>query len=70
MKIVFPGINIIGNLSSDTGLGVHARRLVTPLLARGYPAKVLDIDPTGTRRGHDTWLEDINVNNNLGGSSL
>ncbi len=56
------GINIIGNISANTGLGVHARHLVTLTLDRGYPVKLFDLDPAGERGGHDTRFADITVN--------
>jgi glycosyltransferase involved in cell wall biosynthesis len=55
------GFNIIGNVSANTGLGVHARNIVTLLLEKKYPIRVLDIDPTGNRRGHDQRFVDITV---------
>jgi glycosyltransferase involved in cell wall biosynthesis len=55
------GFNIIGNISSNTGLGVHARHLVTLMLDRGYPVKLFDLDPAGERGGHDTRFADFTV---------
>jgi glycosyltransferase involved in cell wall biosynthesis len=56
------GFNIIGNVSANTGLGVHVRNIVTLLIEKGYLIRVLDIDPTGNRRGHDQRFNDITVN--------
>lgn len=55
------GFNVIGNISANTGLGVHARNIVTLLVEKGYPILVLDIDPTGDRRGHDQRFIDYTV---------
>lgn len=55
------GFNVIGNVSSNTGLGVHARNIVTLLIEKGYPLRVLDIDPTGNRQGHDQRFIDFTV---------
>jgi glycosyltransferase involved in cell wall biosynthesis len=56
------GINVIGNISANTGLGVHARHLVTLILNKGYPVKLFDIDPAGERGRHDTRFTEITVN--------
>lgn len=55
------GINIIGNISANTGLGVHARHLATLMLDKGYPVRLFDLDPTDERSGHDTRFADITV---------
>lgn len=57
------GFNVIGNVSANTGLGVHARHLVTLILDRGYPVKLFDYDPTGRCARHDTRFADITANN-------
>ena len=44
------GINVIGCVSSNTGLGVSARNIVRLLLAKGCPVSILDLDP-GENRG-------------------
>jgi len=55
------GFNVIGNVSANTGLGVHARNIVTLLVEKQYPLRVLDIDPTGNRQGHDQRFAEITV---------
>src|SRR5688500_9588735 len=50
------GINVIGSVSSNTGLGVSARNIVRLLLARGCPLSILDLDPGKSRGGHDLTL--------------
>lgn len=57
-----PGFNVIGNITANTGLGVHSRHLLTLILERGHPVKVFDIDPSGNRGRHDTRFADIAVN--------
>lgn len=57
-----PGFNVIGNISANTGLGVHARHLITLIRERGHPVTVFDIDPSGNRGRHDTQFADITVN--------
>jgi glycosyltransferase involved in cell wall biosynthesis len=47
------GINVIGHVSGNLGLGVLARHVVDVLLARRCPVRVLDIDPKLGRGGHD-----------------
>ena len=39
------GFNVIGNISANTGLGVHARHLVTLILDKGFPGKALRHGP-------------------------
>ena len=41
------GVNLIGHLSSNTGLGVAARNTLRMLLANEVPVSVVDIDPGG-----------------------
>jgi glycosyltransferase involved in cell wall biosynthesis len=48
------GFNVVGNITSNTGLGVVARNFVTLLLGKGCPVSILDLDPGGDRTGHDT----------------
>lgn len=47
------GINVVGFVSGNLGLGVLARHVVSVLLARGCPVRLLDIDPGRGRGGHD-----------------
>jgi glycosyltransferase involved in cell wall biosynthesis len=48
------GINVIGYVSGNLGLGVAARSTVERLTAWGHPVSVADIDPGGGRAGRDT----------------
>lgn len=57
-----PGFNVIGNISANTGLGVHSRHLLTLMRERSHCVKVFDIDPSGNRGMHDTQFADITVN--------
>lgn len=47
------GFNVIGHVSGNLGLGVLARHIVNLLLSRRCPVRILDIDPTMGRGGHD-----------------
>ena len=47
------GINVIGCVSSNTGLGVSARNIVRLLLAKDCPLSILDMDPGESRGGYD-----------------
>lgn len=47
------GINVIGYVSGNLGLGVLARHVVSILLARQCPIRILDVDPGLGRGGHD-----------------
>ncbi len=55
------GINVIGYVSGNLGLGVLARHLVSVLLARGCPVRLLDIDPRQGRGGHDRRFVEYTV---------
>jgi glycosyltransferase involved in cell wall biosynthesis len=55
------GINVIGHVSGNLGLGVLARHVVRMLLSRGCPVQVLDIDPTLGRGGHDRSFAEYTV---------
>lgn len=55
------GINVIGHVSGNLGLGVLARHVVSVLLARGCPVQVLDIDPKLGRGGHDRRFAEYTV---------
>ena len=55
------GFNVIGNVSSNSGLGVHARILVTLLLQKGCPVTILDLDPGLQRQGYDSTFGSYTV---------
>lgn len=48
------GVNVIGYISGNLGLGVATRNTVRMLAERGVPAALTDVDPGGGRMGHDT----------------
>jgi len=47
------GVNVIGPVSGNLGLGVLTRHVVSLLLSQGCPVRILDIDPKLGRGGHD-----------------
>lgn len=47
------GVNIVGHVSGNLGLGVLARHVVSLLLSRGCGVRILDIDPRMGRGAHD-----------------
>ena len=47
------GFNIISYISGNLGIGVTARNVTRLLLDKGYPVKLLDLDPGIGRGGHD-----------------
>jgi glycosyltransferase involved in cell wall biosynthesis len=47
------GINIIGYVSGNLGLGVATRNTIRMLTGLGTPMALTDVDPGGKRRGHD-----------------
>ena len=47
------GVNVVGHVSGNLGLGVLARHVVSLLLSRGCAVRILDIDPRMGRGGHD-----------------
>lgn len=47
------GINVIGHVSGNLGLGVAGRNVVRALLERGCPVAILDLDPGLGRGGYD-----------------
>jgi len=50
------GVNVIGHVSGNFGLGVAARATISRLLAWGHPVAVVDVDPGGGRaRGDLTY---------------
>jgi glycosyltransferase involved in cell wall biosynthesis len=55
------GINIVGHVSGNLGLGVLARHIVSVLLARACPVRILDIDPGLGRGGHDRRFAEYTV---------
>src|SRR3984893_4858317 len=55
------GINVIGHVSGNLGLGVLARHVVRMLLARRCPVQILDIDPKLGRGGHDRSFAEYTV---------
>jgi len=55
------GINVVGHVSGNLGLGVLARHVVSVLLARGCPIRVLDVDPKLGRGGHDRSFAEYTV---------
>ena len=55
------GFNVIGNVSSNSGLGVHARCLAATLLQRGCPISIFDLDPGSRRQGFDSTFERYTV---------
>ena len=55
------GFNVIGNISSNTGLGVHARRMIKLLVEKKLPVAVLDLDPGLERTGHDRTFTRLEV---------
>jgi glycosyltransferase involved in cell wall biosynthesis len=55
------GVNIIGHISGNLGLGVLARHVVHLLLSRGYSVRLLDVDPRMGRGGHDQRFAEYTV---------
>lgn len=47
------GVNVVGHVSGNLGLGVLARHVVSLLLSRGCGVRILDIDPKMGRGAHD-----------------
>jgi len=47
------GVNLIGHLTADMGLGVAARNTLTTLLAQDCPLAAIDVDPGGGRHNAD-----------------
>lgn len=52
------GVNVIGHVSGNLGLGVTARSVVRTLLDRGCKVSILDLDPGLQRGGHDKTYRD------------
>jgi glycosyltransferase involved in cell wall biosynthesis len=47
------GVNLIGHITGNLGLGVAARNTLRALTESGRPVEVIDIDPGAGRGGHD-----------------
>lgn len=47
------GVNVIGYVSGNLGLGVAARSTVERLEAWGHPVSIVDVDPGGQRAGRE-----------------
>ena len=56
-----PGINVIGHVTGNLGLGVLARNVVRTLVRLGYPVAALDVDPGSGRGRHDMSLAGLTV---------
>ena len=57
------GINLIGCVSSNTGVGVSARNIVRLLLANDCPVSILDLDPGENRGRHELAFSKYFVEN-------
>lgn len=55
------GVNVIGMVSGNLGLGVAARHLVTAMLRKGIEVAAFDINPGGGRQGYSMEYADITV---------
>ena len=55
------GINVIGYISGNLGLGVVARSLIALMLESGLPVAAFDLDPGLGRKGHDAAFETLSV---------
>ncbi|WP_197495690.1 methyltransferase domain-containing protein [Acidihalobacter yilgarnensis] len=55
------GLNIIGHVSGNLGLGVFARQVVEALVSLGVPVAILDIDPGQGRGRHDLRFAHLHV---------
>jgi glycosyltransferase involved in cell wall biosynthesis len=53
------GVNLVGHITGNLGLGVAARNTLHALLASGRPVEVVDVDPGGGRGGHDAAYADL-----------
>ncbi|MBH0206595.1 MAG: glycosyltransferase [Nitrospira sp.] len=52
------GVNVIGHVSGNLGIGVTARSVVRTLLERGCKVSILDLDPGLQRGGQDKTYRD------------
>ncbi len=55
------GVNVVGHVSGNLGLGVLARNVVSVILSRGCPVQILDVDPGLGRGGRDQSLVEYSV---------
>ena len=55
------GINVIGEVSGNLGVGVATRHLVSALLARGIGVSVFDLDPGLGRKGYASNFAHVTV---------
>ena len=58
---LLPGINIVGFVSGNLGLGVIARQVIAALLSRGHAVATLDLDPGLGRTAFDRSLDALKV---------
>jgi len=54
---ISPGINVIGHVTGNLGLGVAARNTLFALSRSGEPFEAVDVDPGGGRGGHEATYE-------------
>jgi len=52
------GVNVVGHVSGNLGLGVVARAMIRVALEREIPLAAFDVDPGGGRGGYDLTLRD------------
>lgn len=55
------GLNIIGFVTGNLGLGVATRNTIRMLQGLGVPVALTDVDPGGGRLGHDTTYEPLSA---------
>jgi len=55
------GVNVVGHISANVGLGVVARNAIRLIASRGHPLATLDIDPGRGRTGHENTYSDLAV---------
>jgi len=53
------GVNLIGHITGNLGLGVAARNTLRALLATDRPVEVIDVAPPGERDGRDTTFAEL-----------
>jgi hypothetical protein len=56
------GVNLIGYVSGNAGLGVAARSIISLLLDKGIPVAVHDVEAGLGRSKHDKRFESLTVN--------
>ena len=54
-----PGVNLIGMVTANAGMGVTARNFIRVLKSRGIPVSAYDMNPGFGRGGHDTEYADL-----------